>query len=130
MKSIAALAQRYPDKRVLITGATSGLGEALALRFAQAGFRVGIAGRNEDKIRRTVEQVEAAGGEALAVQLEITRLEDFEAAVKQIQENWSGLDILVNNAGFIITVPAAIASREVSFLEPTSTIQAFPDASK
>lgn len=99
MKSIAALAQRYPDKRVLITGATSGLGEALALRFAQAGFRVGITGRNEDKIRRTVEQVEAAGGEALAVQLEITRLEDFEAAVKQIQENWSGLDILVNNAG-------------------------------
>lgn len=98
MSNIGELAKRYPQKRIIITGATSGLGEALALRFALEGFRVGIAGRNPEKIAATVKRVEQAGGNPLAVQLEVTRLEDFEAAVKQVEEAWGGIDILFNNA--------------------------------
>lgn len=53
MKALQKLAARYPRKRVLITGATSGLGEVLALRFAGAGFRVAVASRNPTKVAAT-----------------------------------------------------------------------------
>jgi NAD(P)-dependent dehydrogenase (short-subunit alcohol dehydrogenase family) len=99
VNSIEKLARRYPQKRVLITGATSGLGEALALRFAGEGFRIGVAGRNPQKIARTVEKVETAGGSALAVQLEVTRAEEFEAAANQVAQAWGSVDIVINNAG-------------------------------
>jgi NAD(P)-dependent dehydrogenase (short-subunit alcohol dehydrogenase family) len=99
MKAIQKLAQRYPQKRVLITGATGGLGEALALQFAAAGFRVAVASRNPAKVAATVAQVERAGGSGLAVTLEVTKVEDFEAAASQVQDAWGGLDILINNAG-------------------------------
>ena len=56
MKALDALAARYPQKRVLITGATSGMGEALALQFAAAGFRVAVASRNPAKVAATCEQ--------------------------------------------------------------------------
>jgi NAD(P)-dependent dehydrogenase (short-subunit alcohol dehydrogenase family) len=103
MNTVERLAQRYPQKRVLISGATSGLGEALALRFAQAGFRVGVAGRNPEKVGATAKKVEAYGGTALPVQLEVTRVEEFGRAVALIEAEWGGLDILINNAG----IPAA-----------------------
>ena len=99
MDAIATLAKRFPQKRVLITGATSGLGEALALRFARQGFHVGVAGRNPEKTANTCDKVNQAGGRALPLQLEVTRPDDFHSAAQQIQESWGGLDILFNNAG-------------------------------
>ena len=101
MDALEKLAVRYPRKRVLITGATSGLGEALALRFARGGFRVAVASRNPEKVARTVERLEALGAEALAVTLDVTREEDFQAALERVETHWEGLDILVNNAGVL-----------------------------
>lgn len=101
MSALQTLAERYPQKRVLITGATAGLGEALALQFAAAGFRVAVASRNPAKVAATVADVERAGGQGLAVALEVTRQEDFESAAKQVEEAWGGLDILINNAGVL-----------------------------
>ncbi len=63
MKPLATLATRYPQKRVLITGVTAGLGEALALQFASAGFRVAVASRNPEKVAATCARVKRAGGE-------------------------------------------------------------------
>ena len=101
MNAMLKLAARYPDKRVLITGATSGLGEALALLFAEAGFRVAVASRNAAKVAATVARVEQAGGSGLGITLDVTRAQDFESAVAQVEQAWGGLDILVNNAGVI-----------------------------
>lgn len=101
MQALQTLAERYPRKRILITGATSGLGEALALQFAAGGFRVAIASRNPDKVNTTAQRVNRAGGTALPVRLDVTRLEDFDAAARQVEEAWGGLDILVNNAGVV-----------------------------
>lgn len=95
------LVDRYPQKRVLITGATSGLGEALALQFGAGGFRVGVASRNPAKVAETCDRVRQAGGEPLALTLDVTRVEDFEAVARQVGEAWGGLDILVNNAGIL-----------------------------
>ena len=101
MKALQKLAERYPNKRVLITGATSGLGEVLALRFAGTGFRVAVASRNPTKVAATCKRVAQAGGEPLAITLNVTRSEDFEAAARQVDEAWQGRDILNNNAGVI-----------------------------
>ena len=113
MKALEALASRYPQKRVLITGATSGLGEALARQFAAAGFRVAVASRNPAKIAATVAELEQGGGSALAVTLDVTRLDNFEAAAQQVGEAWNGLDILVNNAGVITAGKLEALDREV-----------------
>jgi short-subunit dehydrogenase len=99
MKALQKLAQRYPQKRVLITGATSGMGEALAMQFARAGFHVAVASRNAAKVAATCERVRQTGGDPLAITLDVNKTADFEAAVARVEQSWGGLDILINNAG-------------------------------
>ena len=101
MSALQKLAQRHPQKRVLVTGATSGMGEALAMQFARAGFRVAVASRNPTKVAATCVQVKQAGGDPLAITLDVNEVADFEAAVQQVDDAWGGLDILINNAGVI-----------------------------
>ncbi|MDH4042159.1 MAG: SDR family NAD(P)-dependent oxidoreductase [Gammaproteobacteria bacterium] len=113
MHSLQKLARRYPHKRVLVTGATNGLGKALALQFAAAGFRVAVASRDPAKVAATVDEVNRAGGEGLALTLDVTRLEDFESAVAAVGAAWGGLDILVNNAGILTAGKMADVGREV-----------------
>lgn len=113
MHALQRLATRYPHKRVLITGATAGLGEALALEFAGAGFRVAVASRNPDKVAATTAAVIEAGGEGLAVTLDVTRQDDFEAAAAQVEHAWGGLDILINNAGVLTAGKLADLELEV-----------------
>jgi NAD(P)-dependent dehydrogenase (short-subunit alcohol dehydrogenase family) len=98
-RAVARLSFRYPARRVLITGATSGSGEALAVLFGRYGWRVAVTGRNREKVALSAKKVRAAGGQALEIELEVTRYEDFERAARHVAETWGGLDILVNNAG-------------------------------
>jgi len=101
MSALDKLAQRYPQKRVLITGATSGMGEALAMQFAAAGFRVAVASRNPVKVEATCERIKNLGGTPLAITLDVNKVEDFKAGASQVDEAWGGLDILINNAGVL-----------------------------
>ncbi len=87
------------SNRVLITGAASGLGRAMALRFARDGCRVALADVNEERMQEAAQAVEAAGGAALTIRCDITSDEDVRAASAAIRETWDGLDVLVNNAG-------------------------------
>ena len=96
---MSSLEQRFPRKRVLITGATSGLGRALALEFARKGWSVAVAGRDHGRIEDTARAVREAGGTPLELILEVTEAEHFVAAARRITEEWQGLDVLVNNAG-------------------------------
>ena len=98
-RALNKLAQRYPGKRVMITGATSGLGEALATEFAGAGWRVAVTGRSTDKAAGAAKLVAEAGGEPLPLVMEVTRPEDFDTAYDQVNKAWGGLDVLINNAG-------------------------------
>jgi NAD(P)-dependent dehydrogenase (short-subunit alcohol dehydrogenase family) len=99
LRAVATLNSRYPARRILITGATSGSGEALALLFGRYGWRVAVTGRNRERVALSAKKVRAAGGQVLEIELEVTRYEDFERAARQVAEAWGGLDILVNNAG-------------------------------
>ncbi len=91
--------KRFQNKRVLITGAGSGLGKALALEFAEMGWKVAIVEINPEKSMETARLIERKGGQSLEISGDVTQPEDLENAAKQVKETWGGIDILVNNAG-------------------------------
>ena len=93
------------DKIILITGAGSGLGKALALVAGQAGAKVICAGRRKDKIEQTAEEVTKAGGTGTAVEMDVTDLKSVEKGLKQT-EKMGPIEILFNNAGIITGLKA------------------------
>jgi NAD(P)-dependent dehydrogenase (short-subunit alcohol dehydrogenase family) len=87
-------------QRVLITGAASGLGRALALAWAKRGARVLIADLNAERGAESLALCRDAGAaHAQFILLDVRKAEDFEAAVAWLQQHWGGLDVMVNNAG-------------------------------
>jgi 3-oxoacyl-[acyl-carrier protein] reductase len=86
------------DKVAVVTGASQGIGRETALALAQAGAKVVVAARNEEKLTALVAEIEAAGGEAIAVKMDVADAEQVKAGFKQVIEKFGRLDILVNNA--------------------------------
>ncbi len=86
------------DKVALITGASQGIGRDTALALAQAGAKVAVAARNEEKLASLVSEIEAAGGAGLAVKMDVADAEQIKAGFKQVLDKFGRLDILVNNA--------------------------------
>ncbi|HET7792359.1 MAG TPA: glucose 1-dehydrogenase [Rhizobacter sp.] len=86
-------------KVALVTGASSGLGEATAWRLAQEGAKVVVVARRADQGARVVRRIEAAGGEALFVQADVSRASDAERMVAATLDRFGRLDCAVNNAG-------------------------------
>ncbi len=84
----------------IITGASSGIGEATARLFAQKGYRVALAARRLERLEALAEEIRAAGGEALPLLADVTSLEDIEYMVTATLDAWGQIDVLVNNAGF------------------------------
>ncbi len=96
------LEKRFPEKRVLITGANSGFGKAMAMHFGRNGWRVAVTGRRPDAVNAAAADVREAGArEVLEIIIDVAKAEDFEAAARRVEEQWGGLDILVNNAGIL-----------------------------
>ena len=89
----------------LITGASSGIGEATARRLAQDGATVALVARRRDRLEALAAEIEQAGGIALVVQADITDRTQAEAAVQQTVEQFGHLDIVVNNAGVMLLGP-------------------------
>ena len=93
------------DKVVLITGAGSGLGKALAVAAGQVGAKVICAGRRKDKIQQTADEVNKAGGTGTAVEIDVTDLKSVEKGLK-MAEKVGPIDVLINNAGIITGMKA------------------------
>ena len=89
------------DKVTLITGASQGLGRALALAFAREGARVVVNARSEESIRPVAEEVEGTGAEVLAVAADVSKSADVERLVDETVERFGRIDVLVNNAGLL-----------------------------
>jgi 3-oxoacyl-[acyl-carrier protein] reductase len=86
------------DKVALVTGASQGIGWDTAQALVIAGARVAVTARTEEKLALLVGEITAAGGEALAVKLDVADAEQVKAGFKQVIEKFGRLDILVNNA--------------------------------
>ncbi|WP_026909609.1 SDR family oxidoreductase [Patulibacter minatonensis] len=90
------------EQRILITGAASGLGLALATRYARDGWRVLLTDLDQDALDRAVAGITAAGGAAdrlSTLVLDVRSDDDWGAAEAWVRRTWGGLDVLVNNAG-------------------------------
>jgi len=92
-------ADRFTDAVAVVTGASSGIGRAVALAFAAEGARVAVADRDAEGGAETVAQIEAAGGEAVFVACDVSQPDDVAALVDGAVHRWGRLDAVVNNAG-------------------------------
>ncbi|XZE20567.1 3-oxoacyl-[acyl-carrier-protein] reductase [Pirellulaceae bacterium SH449] len=83
----------------MVTGASQGLGQAIAIRLGENGAKVICVARNADKLTETVNQIKAAGGDAVAISCDVTDRAAIEKLFEQVETEFKRLDILVNNAG-------------------------------
>jgi NADP-dependent 3-hydroxy acid dehydrogenase YdfG len=96
----------------LVTGASSGIGEAAALALAERGAAVALAARRGDRLAGLAERIAATGARALVVEADITEREQADAAVRRTVEEFGRLDTLVNNAGVMLLGPVVDAPVE------------------
>jgi NAD(P)-dependent dehydrogenase (short-subunit alcohol dehydrogenase family) len=88
-------------KVAIVTGATSGIGLATALRFVEAGARVALIGRNGQTLQKVAKEIQKKGGEALPIRADVTVQPIAKRIIARTVEHFGGLDVLVNAAGHI-----------------------------
>jgi NAD(P)-dependent dehydrogenase (short-subunit alcohol dehydrogenase family) len=103
---------RLLDKVALITGGTSGIGEATAVLFAKEGASVAITGRNEERGRQVRDTIIRAGGRAIFVAADVRKAEECRRVIDQTTSAFAHLDILFNNAGIFYPHTALDCSEE------------------
>jgi 2-deoxy-D-gluconate 3-dehydrogenase len=97
-------------KVAIVTGASRGLGRAIAVAFAEAGADVSLAARSRADLEETARQARAHGARALVVPTDVARYPEVEALVERTVRELGRLDVLVNNSGIATVVPLAEAS--------------------
>jgi NADP-dependent 3-hydroxy acid dehydrogenase YdfG len=95
------------DKVVVITGASSGLGEATARHLGERGAKLVLAARRAERLEALVAEITAGGGQAIAVTTDVARQADVEALVERAVAHFGRVDVLVNNAGTMPLSPLA-----------------------
>ena len=103
----AAKPVELAGKRILITGASSGIGEAAAEQFARHGATVVVVARRQDLLDAVAERITAAGGTAISIPCDVSDMDGIDALVADVRNRIGGVDILINNAGRSIRRPLA-----------------------
>lgn len=112
-------------KRVLVTGASSGIGEAAAVKFARRGATVVAVARRQDLLDALADRITAMGGTAVAIPADLSKYDAVDALVTDVEERLGGVDILVNNAGRSIIRPFAESLQRWHDLERTMALNYF-----
>lgn len=89
------------DKVVIVTGASSGIGAAVAKALAREGMRVVLSARNKEKLNNLQQQIKQDGGQAMVIPADVTKPAEVEALVQKTLTQWQRLDIVVNSAGLM-----------------------------
>lgn len=108
----------WKEKVVLVTGASSGIGRALAVELGRRGARVALTARRAEELLKAAEEVERAGGQALTLPSDVRRAEEMKTVAARVRERWGGVDVLVANAGMSTTTFGA----ELDAAEATDVI--------
>src|SRR5689334_21133422 len=95
------------DKVVVITGASSGLGESTARLLAANGAKVALGARRKDRIDAIVNEITAQGGSAVGFKTDVTRRGDVDALAKGALDKYGRIDVIVNNSGIMPLSPVA-----------------------
>ena len=96
---------RLKDKVAIVTGSAQGIGRAIAMRLANEGAKVAVADIDLEGATRTADEITQSGGNALAVKLDVSRLQDAMDDADRIERELGPIDILVNNAGWDLVEP-------------------------
>jgi NADP-dependent 3-hydroxy acid dehydrogenase YdfG len=102
------MSNNIEGKVVVITGASSGLGESTARHLATLGATVVLGARRKDRLNAIVKDIEAAGGKALAVSVDVTQRTEVESLVNRAINTYGKIDVLVNNAGIMPIAPLSL----------------------
>src|SRR2546430_17214372 len=97
--------EKIEGQVALVTGASSGIGEATAWALAAHGLQVAVIARRADRLEALVERIGKAGGEALALAADVTDEQQVQEVIYRTQQQWGRLDILVNCAGLMLLGP-------------------------
>jgi len=92
---------QFTGKVAFVTGATSGIGHACAIAFAEAGAKLVCVGRKEDALKEVEQKIREIGSEALTIKADVSREDEVESAVGRAVDVFGGIDVLVNAAGHI-----------------------------
>jgi len=95
-------------KTIVITGASSGIGEATARLLAKNGAHIVAVARRKERLDSLVSEITAAGGQAIAIEADVTSIADMERVVETAQSTYGSLDVWVNNAGVMPLSPVAM----------------------
>src|SRR5215472_10793675 len=110
---VSNIVTRLSGKVALITGGGTGIGRAIALAFAREGASVAIAGRRLEKLKEVTSEIAKSGGQAIALECDVTRAQDAERAVSSTSAKFGKLNVLVNNAGTLsVSTVANIAEED------------------
>ena len=102
----------FKDKVVVVTGAASGIGNAICRRFGRDGSRIGLLDLDETAVRAAAEKLSAVGVDAVGIRCDVVNEDDCYAAINEVLDLYGGIDILVNNAG--ITQRSAFVETQIS----------------
>ncbi len=100
------------DKVVVITGASSGIGESTAKLLARHGAKVVVGARRKDRIDAVVKEISGAGGKAIGFAVDVTKRAELEALIKGAVDSFGRVDVMVNNAGIMPIAPIKLLKVE------------------
>lgn len=106
------MSEKLTGKVAIITGASSGIGEATAVALAALGAKVAIAARRSDRLEAVAKRITDAGGQVLSMTADVSDESQINEVVQKTQAEWGQVDILVNNAGVMLFGPIAEANTE------------------
>src|SRR5690242_19784460 len=102
------MTKRVPwDKVIVLTGASSGVGRAIARALGREGARVGLIARNEEALQHAAEEVRALGGEALVLPLDVSDADAVAQAARRVVDTWGRIDVWINDAMVSVFSPVA-----------------------
>lgn len=97
--------RRFEGKTVIVTGGNSGIGKAIAVRFAREGARVVLFARNKERLEKAANEIKGLGSEAHIVCGDVSRKEDITRCVEETLQLFGRIDVLINNAAIVIKGP-------------------------